>query len=238
MINNDDFARWTNEQIAEDMENGKANNVLRICENNYDLWTKEYFPLLQLQGKSCYRAVVAILHKGGCHNANEDMVRSYFAYIRKKRGIKKSSSRVPLNQVQPSLDVATAVVTSPTPGAAPIVPPSVTPAIVTPLLTPEQVGYRSAAAMLPPPDSEEFNINEELERLNEEAKSDFKEPISSRDVQLLHYFDKIRQTYPLMQTMINADGAQMAGDMIDMNVKDLFSTIKMKFRTHGKKFAI
>lgn len=237
MINNDDFARWTNEQIAEDMENGKANNVLRICENNFDLWTKEYFPLLQLQGKSCYRAVVAILHKGGCHNANEDMVRSYFAYIRKKRGITKSAGRVPLNQVQPSL-VVPAIVTSPTPGAAPIVPPSVSHAVAAVPHKPNQVAPVARVSDLPPPDTVEFNIHEELARLNDELEKEFVAEISPRDVQLLHYFDSIRKSYPLMQSMINADGAKMAGDMMDMNLKDLFSTIKMKFRAKGRKFEV
>lgn len=88
MIDNKEIIKWTNELIENDLKTGELSNILKVCEENYDFWTKELFPVLQYQKKSCYRAVVSLLHKGGCLNANEDMVRSYFAYIRKKRGIK------------------------------------------------------------------------------------------------------------------------------------------------------
>lgn len=118
MFNNDDFVKWTNEIIANDLENGELKNILQICEQNFDLWTKELFPVLQQQRKSCYRVVVSILHKGGCLNANEDMVRSYFAYIRKKRGqTKASAGGTSLTQTRSVEVVPTPVVVSP--GAAP-----------------------------------------------------------------------------------------------------------------------
>lgn len=123
MFNNDDFVKWTNEIIAHDLEKGELKNILQICEQNFDLWTKELFPVLQQQRKSCYRVVVSILQKGGCLNANEDMVRSYFSYIRKKRGlVKRIAQKVPvppsLTQTRSGEVVPTPVVVSPI--AAPV----------------------------------------------------------------------------------------------------------------------
>jgi hypothetical protein len=126
MFNNDDFVRWTNEIIAHDLENGELNNILKICEQNFDLWTKELFPVLQQQRKSCYRVVVDILHKGGCMNANEDMVRSYCAYIRKKRGLGKKNAHAvgvapSLTQTRSVDVVPTSVVVSPVAAPATVV---------------------------------------------------------------------------------------------------------------------
>jgi len=174
MFNNDDFVRWTNEIIAHDLENGELNNILKICEQNFDLWTKELFPVLQQQRKSCYRVVVDILHKGGCMNANEDMVRSYFAYIRKKRGLTKNPARAPSLTPTRSVDVVpTAVVVSPV--AAPVVeahPPAhqMQPSRPTAPAQADEVAYPhvyAKASVTPPVDYQD--MREELERWKSEA---------------------------------------------------------------------
>jgi hypothetical protein len=106
MIDNNDLIRWTNEIIEEDMQSGELKNILKICEDNFDLWTNKLFPVLQAQKKPCYPVVVKLLHRCGCMNANEDMLRSYFAYIRKRRGEK-------VGRVSQSNPVAVPVVSSP-----------------------------------------------------------------------------------------------------------------------------
>ena len=135
MLTSEDVAQWTNELIDSEIESGELSNILRICDDNFELWTQKLFPILQAQGKPCYKAVVMLLHRAGCTNANEKMLGSYFTYLRKKRGLTKATGRVPLNQAQPSLHVPTAVVIPLTPGAAPIVPSLNAPVIVKPPMT-------------------------------------------------------------------------------------------------------
>lgn len=93
MINNDDVALWTEQMIESELESGELSNILRICDDNFELWTQKLFPVLQAQGKPCYKAVVQLLHRAGCMNANEKMLGSYFSYLRKKRGLTKQTGR-------------------------------------------------------------------------------------------------------------------------------------------------
>lgn len=120
MIQNEDIAKWTEELIESELESGELANILCICDENFELWTQKLFPVLQAQGKPCYKAVVQLLHRAGCTNANEKMLGSYFSYLRKKRGLTKTTARsASLAQTRSVEVVPTSVVVSPV--AAPVV---------------------------------------------------------------------------------------------------------------------
>jgi hypothetical protein len=72
--------------IAEHLHEKKT--VQALCEENFDLWEYELFPILKAQNKSCYGAVADILKKVGYENINSAHVSTCFGRIRKKRGLK------------------------------------------------------------------------------------------------------------------------------------------------------
>lgn len=118
MVSNDDIKRLTEELIQDCATNGQIKNISSICEENYDDWTERLFPVLRLQGKSCYGELAKLFHKFGCTNATEKLLSGYFSKIRKKRGLTKTTVRsTSLTQNRTVEVVPTPVVVSP--GAAP-----------------------------------------------------------------------------------------------------------------------
>ena len=130
MLDKNLIGDWTKELIEEQQQNGELKNIRRICEEYFDVWTQQLFPLLQAQGKPCYPEIVKLLHKAGCSNATVNLLTSYFSQIRKERGVGKQKTRAvvisaPLPAARPFEVVSTPVVVSPV--AAPVVevqPPS------------------------------------------------------------------------------------------------------------------
>lgn len=93
MVTNEYIKKLTEELIQDFAENGQVKNISVICEENFDTWTERLFPVLRLQGKSCYGELTKLFHKVGCANANEKLLSGYFSKIRKKRGLTKTAVR-------------------------------------------------------------------------------------------------------------------------------------------------
>jgi len=212
MISNEDFVTWTKDLIAHDLENGESKNILQICEENFDLWTNELFPVLQRQRKSCYRAVVSLLHKGGCLNANEDMVRSYMSKIRKKRALSGQ-----ITSVAPSLTQPRSVDVVPTPvavtyQAAPSVqapPHQVARPAVKQALGDDQVAYPQVYAkqsLTVAVDYEDFNAD--LISLQEQGRSGWLEWSGTDEWHWLEFLSKIETFNKSYDPKWTVDGNQ------------------------------
>lgn len=81
------FEVWTNELIEEESKDLKETNILAVCEEYFDVWNEQLFPLLRRQNKSCYKYLVMLFHKNGNMNVTEATLQKYFSIIRKRRGI-------------------------------------------------------------------------------------------------------------------------------------------------------
>jgi hypothetical protein len=178
MLDKNVIGDWTKELIEEQQQNGELKNIRRICEEYFDVWTQQLFPLLQAQGKPCYPEIVKLLHRAGCMNASVNLLTSYFSQIRRERGLTKGKARAvgiaPSLTATRSVDVVpTAVVVSPV--AAPVLeaqPPSyqVQPSRPTTSVQADEVAYPhvyAKASVTPPVDYQD--MREELERWKAEA---------------------------------------------------------------------
>lgn len=194
MINSDDVAQWTLELIDNELESGELSNILKICDDNFELWTQKLFPVLQAQGKPCYKAVVQLLHRAGCKNANEKMLGSYFSYLRKKRGLTKTTARAPsLTQARSVDAVPIPVVVSHQ--AAPIVQaPShqVARPVVKQSVSDDQVAYPhvyAKSSLTPPVDYE--NFEDDLSSLQEQSRTEWLDWSGTDEWHWLEFLDKI-----------------------------------------------
>lgn len=194
MIQNEDITKWTEELIESELESGELANILRICDENFELWTQKLFPVLQAQGKPCYKAVVQLLHRAGCTNANEKMLGSYFSYLRKKRGLTKTTARAS------SLTQARSVDVVPTPvvgshQASPIVQaPShqVARPVVKQAVSDDQVAYPHVYAkcsLTPPVDYE--NFEDDLSSLQEQSRTEWLDWSGTDEWHWVDFLEKI-----------------------------------------------
>jgi hypothetical protein len=180
--NNNDFVNWTNELIEAEIASGGISNVLRICEENFDMWTKVLFPILQERKKPCYKAVVALLHRGGCTNATESMVQSYFTYIRKKRGIKPTK---PVSQlVAPTVAIEASVMPEPevitkSVAVKPVVPVKAHQTVSAVVQVDSNSHVYAETCSVEPEDYED--IREEISRLENEKKNGWSADWCGRD---------------------------------------------------------
>jgi hypothetical protein len=177
MLDKDMVGDWTKELIEEQQQNGELKNIRRICEEYFDVWTQQLFPLLQAQGKPCYPEIVKLLHRAGCMNATVNLLTSYFSQIRKERGVGKPKTKAvavsaPLPAARPSEVVPTPVVVSPV--AAPVVEVQPSPHQVQVgrqvAVQADEVAYPhvyAKASMTPPMDYQD--MRDELERWKSEA---------------------------------------------------------------------
>jgi hypothetical protein len=198
MINSDDVAQWTLELIDNELESGELSNILRICDENFELWTQKLFPVLQAQGKPCYKAVVQLLHRAGCTNANEKMLGSYFSYLRKKRGLTKTIARASsLTQVRSVDVVPTPVVVSHQ--VAPVetvevqAPPhQVARSVAKQAVSDDQVAYPHVYAkcsLTPPVDYE--NFEDDLSSLQEQSRTFWLDWSGTDEWHWLDFLEKI-----------------------------------------------
>lgn len=194
MINSDDVALWTEQMIESELESGELSNILRICDDNFELWTQKLFPVLQAQGKPCYKAVVQLLHRAGCMNANEKMLGSYFSYLRKKRGLTKQTGRTSSLTQPRSVDVVPTPVAV-TYQAAPSVqapPHQVARPAVKQALGDDQVAYPQVYAkqsLTVAVDYEDFNAD--LISLQEQGRSGWLEWSGTDEWHWLEFLSKI-----------------------------------------------
>jgi len=178
MLDKNVIGDWTKELIEEQQQNGELKNIRRICEEYFDVWTQQLFPLLQAQGKPCYPEIVKLLHRAGCMNATVNLLTSYFSQIRRERGLTKGKARAV--SVAPSLTatrsvdvVPTSVVVSPV--AAPVVEVQapayqVQATRAAPPKQADEVAYPhvyAKASVTPPVDYQD--MRDELERWKSEA---------------------------------------------------------------------
>ena len=91
----DDIDSITARYIA-DNTSLQVKNMMSVVDKHFHIWTTELFPVLQQQKKSCYRTVVQILHEAGHDCATEDLIRSYFSAIRRRRGIPAKPYKAPI----------------------------------------------------------------------------------------------------------------------------------------------
>lgn len=79
------------ESMTNDLMNEQKNelpSIQSVCEDHFDLWEKELFPVLKDRNKSCYKAVANMLTKKGYKNVQAGYISKCFIRIRNKRGLK------------------------------------------------------------------------------------------------------------------------------------------------------
>jgi hypothetical protein len=235
MIQNDDIAKWTEELIESELESGELANILRICDENFELWTQKLFPVLQAQGKPCYRAVVQLLHRAGCMNANEKMLGTYFSYLRKKRGLTKQTARAPSLTQTRSVDVV------PTPvGVSPVAAPvgeaqpssyQVQPSRPVPVQA-DEVAYPhvyAKASLTPPVDYED--MREELERWKSEASLGWVADWTGVDEFVwLDFLDRIEEfnRYNSPKWTVTGNHVKFKNEIGQQQLKEAFDLLKKK----------
>jgi hypothetical protein len=86
------FKEMTLELIKnEELELVKSevrDTLMDVFRENFDLWTRELFPLLTINKKNKYQYLAELLGKGG-YVVSVEQIGLYLSKVRKERGVRK-----------------------------------------------------------------------------------------------------------------------------------------------------
>ncbi|WP_175849380.1 hypothetical protein [Burkholderia cepacia] len=178
------------EQITSDLssalEGKQIRNYTKLVETQLDFWNESVFPQLELYLIPKYSFICKSLHKAGYLDIDERKLCDIVYRVNKKK-----RKHAPHETNQPVMTTPLAMKTR----EAPMVDKVVSAPVSThPIQKKVAVApARSGGVVLPEPATDEIDWSVELERLTNEYNTDFKKDISSKDVQILKFFDDYRK---------------------------------------------
>lgn len=200
-------------------------NYTKLIDGELDFWSECIFPRLEERDIPIYRFICEnILHAAGYTAIDEKKLKDKVHRIRKKRLKATPASRPVVSEVAQSHAVEKPVqVFQVKPGAIAIkdVPPM--------------------AVSLPKPlgmGLDGISWGEQSARLKSEKQGGWQDPISPLDVQMVVYFDNIRQTQHMgLKTLMGNDGLKISDRFLDLDMKSCFSDLRRKYDKYGLNLA-
>jgi hypothetical protein len=208
-------------------------NYTKLIEGELDFWCQSIFPRLEERNIPIYKFVCEnILYEAGYTAIDEKKLREKVYRVRQKR-----LKLAPVYRPDALAPLSVAGVVAASHGIEnPIQAPQVKPGSNAVKVAPA-IGVKLPKPLLDGLDG--ISWAEQSARLKSEKLAGWQEAISPLDVQMVTYFDNIRQTQHMgLKTLIGNDGIKISDRFLDLDMKACFFDLRRKYEKHGLKLSV